>query len=128
MQDFFINKGSINPVIEMELIDNGRYDFQNSLINHALQDSVVTFNMCNEETGILKIANAKANVVLANNESCEEKYLLQYKWRERDVKECGVFKAWFEIKFNGALTSKDITYPQGNLIVPIEEDLRIIIK
>lgn len=128
MQEFFIMKGSVNPVLEMELINDGRYDFQKSLLNDALQDSVVTFNMKSEETGILKISQAKANIVLANEDSCQERYILQYKWKERDVKQEGIFYGWFEIKFNGNLTSDGIEYPKGNLIVPIEEDLRIIIK
>ena len=68
MQEFFILKGSLNPVLEMELINDGRYDFQKSLLNDALQDSVVTFNMKDEETGILKVAKAKANIVLAKDE------------------------------------------------------------
>lgn len=128
MQEFFIMKGSVNPVLEMELINDGRYDFQKSLLNDALQDSVVTFNMKNEETGILKISQANANIVLANEDSCQERYILQYKWKERDVKQDGIFYGWFEIKFNGNLTSDGVDYPKGNLIVPIEEDLRIIIK
>ena len=128
MQEFYLRKKSLNPCIEMELIDGGRLDFQKSLINDVLQDSVVTFNMIDEETGLLKIANAPANIVLADDAGCSEKYLLQYKWTERDVAKRGVFNAWFEIKFNGNLTSDGVDYPQGNLIVPVEEDLRIIIK
>lgn len=128
MQEFFIIKGSLNPSLEMELINDGRYDFQKSLINDALQDSIVTFSMKNEETGILKISKAKANIVLANEESCQERYILQYKWKERDVKQEGIFQGWFEIKFNGNITSNGVEYPTGNLIVPIEENLRIIIK
>lgn len=128
MQEFFIMKGSLNPVLEMELINDGRYDFQKSLINDALQDSIVTFNMKDEETGILKISKAKANIVLAEDESCQERYILQYKWTERDVKQSGTYYGWFEIKFNGNLISYGVEYPKGNLIVPIEEDLRIIIK
>ena len=128
MQEFFIMKGSVNPVLEMELINDGRHDFQKSLLNDALQDSVVTFNMKSEETGILKISQANANIVLANEDSCQERYILQYKWKERDVKQEGIFYGWFEIKFNGNLTSDGVDYPKGNLIVPIEEDLRIIIK
>lgn len=128
MQEFFILKGSLNPVLEMELINDGRYDFQKSLINDALQDSVVTFNMKDEETGILKVAKAKANIVLANENSCQERYILQYKWNKRDVSKEGIYRGWFEIEFNGNLTSENIEYPTGNLIVPIEEDLRIIVK
>ena len=128
MQEFFILKGSLNPVLEMELINDGRYDFQKSLLNDALQDSVVTFNMKDEETGILKVAKAKANIVLAEDDSCQEHYVLQYKWNKRDVSKEGVYKGWFEIAFNGNITSEGIEYPTGNLIVPIEEDLRIIVK
>lgn len=128
MQEFFIKKGSVNPSLEMELINDGRYDFHKSLINDALQDSVITFNMLDEETDILKVSKAKANIVSAYGDGCEEKFILQYKWKERDVKKEGVFKGWFEIKFNGNISSNEVEYPTGNLIVPIEEDLRIIIK
>ena len=128
MQEFFINKGSVNPVLEMELIKDGRFDYQKSLIDDAIQDSIVTFSMVDEETGILKIANAKANIVLADNEGCEETYVLQYKWTPRDVAKEGFYKGWFEIKFNGNITSDGKEYPEGNLKVPIEEDLRVVIK
>lgn len=128
MQEFFINKGSINPALEMELICDGRYDFQKSLINEALQDSEVYFTMLNEETNILKVSKAKANIVLANNDSCEEKYILQYKWKPKDVSKEGIFKGFFEIIFNGNISSQGVDYISGNLRVPIEEDLKIIIK
>ena len=62
MQEFFIKKGSVNPSLEMELINDGRYDFHKSLINEALQDSVITFSMVDEETGILKISKASAKM------------------------------------------------------------------
>ncbi len=128
MQEFFILKGSTNPSLEMELIDDGRYSFQKSFINKALQDSNVTFSMVDVETNIPKISNAKANVVLANNDSCEEKYVLQYQWKDRDVKNSGIFKGFFEIKFNGNISENGQVFPVGNLKVPIEEDLMIIIK
>lgn len=129
MQEFYIRQYSVNPVLEMELINDGRYDFQKSLINEALQDSVVTFSMKDEETGLLKVAKAEANIVLANDETCNEKYILQYKWKERDVAKKGIFNGWFEINFNGDLTNGDGTvYPEGNLIVPVEEELRIFVK
>ena len=128
MQEFFIVRGSLNPLLEMELIQDGRYDFQKSLINEALQDSVVTFNMINEETGLLKIANADADIVLDNTGGCEEKYVLRYTWKPRDVSEPGCYKGWFEIKFNGDIKCEGKEYPKGNLKVPIEEELRIVIR
>lgn len=129
MQEFYIRQYSVNPVLEMELINDGRYDFQKSLINDALQNSDVTFSMIDEETGLLKVAKAQARIVLANEGGCEEKYILQYNWKERDVAKKGVFNGWFEIRFKGDLVSGDGTqYPEGNLIVPVEEELRIFVK
>ena len=128
MQEFFILKGSTNPSLEMEIVDDGRYSFQKSLMNKALQDSTVTFSMVDIETNTPKIINAKANVVMADNDSCDEKYILQYKWTERDVKNSGIFKGVFDIKFNGNISEDNHVFPTGNLRVPIEEDLIIIIK
>ena len=127
MQEFFIIRGSVNPVLEMEVIEDGRYDFHRSLINDALQDSTVTFSMKDSTTGLLKISKAPANIVSAMNGSCEEKNILQYKWKERDTKTPGTYIGWFEISFNGNLTSEGVEYPEGNLIVPIEEPLKIIV-
>ena len=107
MQEFFIRQHSVNPVLEMELINDGRYDFQKSLINDAIQDCDVTFSMVDEETGLLKVAKAPCNIVLADEESCQERYILQFK---------------------GQIYSSGVDYPTGNLIVPVEEDLRITIK
>lgn len=127
--EFYIRQHSVNPVLEMELINDGRYDFQKSLINDALQNSDVTFSMIDEETGLLKVAKAKVNILLANEGGCEEKYILQYKWEKRDVAKKGVFNGWFEITFKGDLVSGDgAKYPEGNLIVPVEEELRIFVK
>ena len=81
MQEFHIIHGSVNPTLEMEVIEDGRYSFHRSLINDALQDSTVTFSMRDESTGLLQISKSPANIVLAMNESCEEKYILQYKWK-----------------------------------------------
>lgn len=130
MQEFFICKGSINPLLRVEPIYDGRFDFKKSLLNSALEGSIsVLFSMCDEETGILKISKAPAEVVLAKTDGCEDRYIIQYRWNERDVKKEGFFKGWFEIKFNENLTDGDGTdYPKGNLIIPIQEDLRIIIK
>ena len=128
MQEFFINRGSLNPLLEMELICDGRYDFNKSLMNDAIQDSTVTFTMIDEETGLLKVAKEKANIVLDSDSGCEEKYILQYEWKPRDVKKPGFYKGWFEMKFNGDIISDGVTFPSGNLKVPIEEELRVVIK
>ena len=128
MIEFFINRKSVNPVLRMELILDGRYDYKKSLIDNAIQDSEVTFTMKDHETDVYKIIEAKANIRLANEDSCEEKYILEYEWKERDTRYPGIFDGQFEIKFNGNIKEDGVTYPTGNLIVPIQEKLRIYIK
>lgn len=126
-QEFFIRKGSVNPVLRMELIKDGRYDFKKSMIDNAIQDSVVKFYMKDVETDLLKVAKADADIVLAQEEGCEEKYILQYKWKERDTKKEGIYEGWFEINFNGNLKEEGVDYPSGKMIVPTQEKLQIII-
>lgn len=128
MIEFFINRKSVNPVLRMELILDGRYDYKKSLIDNAIQDSNVTFTMKDHETDVYKIINAKAKIKLASEDSCEEKYILEYEWAERDTRYPGIFDGQFEIKFNGNIKEDGVTYPTGNLIVPIQEKLRIYIK
>lgn len=127
MQEFHIRRNSLNPVLEMELIKDGRYDFIKSLINNALQDSTVTFSMKDAETGLLKVSKGKVNIVLTDEDSCEEHYILQYKWKPRDVNRAGAFEGWFEIKFNGDIKEDEVDYPEGNLIVPVQEKLMIYV-
>lgn len=128
MQEFYLTKGSLNPYLRMEVFQDGRYDFKRSMINNALQDCTVKFSMKDVNTGILKVANADAEVVLAKTDSCEERYIIQYKWKERDVRQTGTFEGWFDINFNGNLSEEGIDYPKGPMRVPIQEELLIIIK
>lgn len=128
MQEFFINKNSVNPVLRMELICDGRYDYKKSLIfNNSIQDANITFSMKNVSNGILKVSKAKADIITVPC-GCEEKYILQYSWKKRDVNETGSYKAWFEITFNGDIVEDGIIYPSGNLIIPIEDELMIYVK
>lgn len=126
MQTFYINKDSINPTLRIEIINDGRYDF--SKFYNAVQDSIITFSMKSLETDILKISNAPAELILSEDKSCEEKYIIAYQWKEKDTKLAGKYKGWFNINFNGNLSENNVTYPSGNLIVPIQEELIIFIK
>ena len=128
-QEFYINKGSVLPVLRMTLINDGRYDYLKSdVMGKALQDAKVTFSMRNVDTDILKVSNAKCNIVLAEDTGCEEIYVIEYKWKERDTKEEGIFKGQFTIDFNGNISEEGVVFPEGRMIMPISEDLIIYIK
>lgn len=127
MQEFFIIRGSINPLLEMEVINDGKHQYHKTFFNEALQDCTVKFSMINEETGLLQVAKAEAEIVEGDC-GCEEKYVLRYRWKPRDVAKPGFYKGWFEIFFNGDIVEDGVEFPNGNMKVPIEEDLRIVIK
>ena len=129
LQEFFIKQYSTLPVLRMELIDGGKYDFdRNDVINKALQDAVVSFTMKNEETGALVISNAKADIKFSMDSGCTDKAVIEYQWKKRDTKNKGVFLGEFEISFNGNIKEDGVDFPEGTLRVPIGEELRIYIN
>lgn len=128
MQYFYINQGSVNPTLRVELLHDGNTDFiKSSVFNEAIQNSDVTFSMV-DENGILRISKAPCEVVLSVMDSCEENYIIEYRWKERDTRKKGKYTGRFEIKFRDDISSEGKSYPSGNLIVPIFEDLVIEIK
>ena len=126
LQTFYINSGSVLPILRMELIDDGRSDYRK--ISQALQNCTITFSMVNEDNGITKIANAPAYIKPIDNGSCVEEYLICYNWKPRDTNEAGNFKGQFNIEFNRIKNDDGTTYPTGNLIMPIREELRIVVR
>ena len=125
-QYFSINRGSELPKLRVELIQDGKTDFRKFYLAIQAADSV-SFTMTNLETGIKKIAKAPAEVVYDENSGCEERYLLQYTWKKRDTNESGTFIGHFHINFNDQVVADGMVFPKGELIVPIEEPLNIII-
>ena len=124
-QCFKIKQNSELPSLRMGLSNNGSDDFSKiEMFNNAIQNADVTFSMY-DENGRVKISKAKANIIKTNNNACGESYLLEYNWKKRDTKESGIFDAVFEIDFRGDLYQDGVVYPEGKLIVPIEEKLKI---
>lgn len=148
MQYFYINQNSELPTLRMELINDGKFEFiKNNYFNLAIQNTQsITFSMWDESNNLV-ISNAPCNLIL-NDESCEDVYIIEYKWKKRDTKKKGQFKGQFKITFNDDLkvsgeefsiykrkTEKelefeisDAKYIEGTLIMPIYEDLTIFIK
>lgn len=125
-QQFFITKGSTLPSLRLEAIHDGRHDFRNLYI--ALQNADVTFSMSEQSTGIKRIANAKAYVVEKADSGCEEAYVLEYRWNKRDTAESGTYIGQFHIVFNDDLVMEGVSFPKGEMYVPIAEDLLITVS
>ena len=126
---FNIAKNSNLPFLTMQLNNDGRYNFKK--FYYAIQNSTVTFTMWNQETGIKKIANSPAYIIYDENSECEERYLIQYRWNNRDTNESGKFIGQFKIDFNDDIiehledSDTEVFYPTGTLIMPICDDLVI---
>ena len=126
-QYFTINKGSELPKLRVELMQDGKTDFHKFYLAIQAADSV-KFTMTNLETGIKKIAKADAEIVYDENSGCEERYFIQYSWKKRDTNESGTYVGHFHIYFNDEVVADGLTFPKGELIVPISEDLIIQIN
>lgn len=129
MQEFSVRAGATLPVLRMELIEDGRYDFHKAKLNNALQDSDVVFSMKDIETGILKVSKAKAVIKNADTEGCEDKYVVEYDWQTRDTAKPGIYEGWFDINFKGDVVEAGVDYPSaGKLRIPVTEDLLIYVR
>ena len=126
MKQFVINKNSTLPYLEIEPIHDGRNTFKKLYL--AMQACTVTFSMTNVEDGVKKIANAPCYIVPFNDEICEERYKIQYRWNKRDTDKEGVYIGQFKIKFDTDITAEGVTFPMGELIVPIAEELQIVVN
>lgn len=125
MQEFYIKKDSLLPTLRIELIEDGRHDYNK--FHELIQTANITFTMVNRETGVTKIAKMPAYIKARENGGCVEQYVICYDWRKRDTNEEGNYIGTFNIEF-GELKNDNYTYPKGNLIVPVREDLLITIK
>ena len=125
MQEFYINKDSLLPTLRMELIEDARHTFNHFF--ELIQNSTITFTMVNRETGVTKIAKSPCYIKAREDGGCVEQYVICYDWKKRDVNEEGNYIGKFDIEF-GELKNDEYDYPTGNLIMPIREDLLIVIK
>lgn len=125
-QYFYIKQDSELPTLRMELINDGRYNF-NHTFNNVIQNADVTFSM-KDENDILKISNASCSIIESTDSGCEERYFIEYKWKKKDTNKKGIYKGEFTITIKDDIYENDVYYPSGTLKMPIYEDLYIQVK
>lgn len=124
MQEFTIKQDATMPILRLEIIKDGRHNFNKCF--DAIQNSEIYFTMTNMDSGVIKIANAPCYIKLRENNGCVEEYVICYDWKKRDTKEKGRYEGEFNIIFS-PIKSDSTTYPNGELIMPIREKLLITI-
>ena len=121
MQNFFINKNSILPILEMKLIEYGRVGSEtHNSFYQAIQNADIFFNMVDVDTGVVKIAHQPGTII--ENTGCSGQFNIAYEWKPRDVTRVGKYRGQFEIIFD---KDNDPEFAGRNLIVPIQNELII---
>jgi len=114
--EFFINKGATLNKLKLELIQDGRNDFNKFF--EKIQNADIYFTMYDVITGVKRIAKKKAGtqLVLPVSDCTGEEYYLTYQFSSKETSVAGQFIGQFEIDFLDGT---------GTLIVPIREQLFI---
>jgi len=117
--EFFIRKDSLEPVLKMQLIQDGRNDFRKFYQN--LENAMLSFSMKKVETGEYVILNKAAGIVQKTeiDPINDPEYYIYYRWQPTDVMEEGRYQGQFLIEF---LTDGT------QLVAPVREDLYINIQ
>ena len=113
--EFNINKNATLPILKLELIQDGRNDFNKFF--ELIQNADIYFNMTDIVTGVKKIGKKLTGVSLVEPISCVgEEYYLTYQFTPKDTNASGRYVGQFVIEFLDGT---------GTLIVPIRENLYI---
>ena len=117
---FSIRQYSTLPTLKMRLNHDGRNDYRR--FADMLENSIITFAMKDQKTGIYKIANKKADIILKDpcTENSIKEYYINYNFTTEDTNKPGIYLGEFKIIF-----LNENIQPNGDLIAPISEQLYI---
>jgi hypothetical protein len=99
-KNFFIKKNSTLPVLKYALVYHilQQYDITEDMLDNV----AVTFSMTDADTGLYRIANAPANLIINKNRPefpDETKYTLAYRFKLKDTRKTGNYLGEFVIDF-----------------------------
>jgi hypothetical protein len=119
---FFIRKNSTLPVLKYPLSSRIRKKY--GITDEMFENVAVTFSMVNADTGIYKIANTSASIDLNDDRYSrenQEKFVLQYMFKEYQTNESGRFLGEFAVDFLGPVGC-------GKIKFPVDGDISIVIS
>lgn len=120
---FFIKKNSNLPKLKFGLSENIllKYD----ITDEMLENCAVTFSMQEAESGVYRIANKGADLVVNTDfisNPDDDKYNLVYKFSLTDTAKAGIFLGEFKIDFLGENQCGKITFPITDKITIVIQD------
>jgi len=116
INNFFIKKDSTLPEIKYPLTQHAMEQYD--ITPDMLENVAVTFSMMEADSGLYRIANAAANLVVNNNRPeypDELQYTLTYRFKLSQTAKVGRYLGEFKLDFLGENCGK-ITLPTQNLI------------
>ena len=120
-RNFFIKKDSTLPELKYPLIQRIREKYDIS--DEMLENVAITFSMIDAETGLYRIANAPANLVISNDRPShpdETQYTLTYRFKLTQTNRAGRFLGEFKIDFLGDNC--------GKITLPVEDKINVVIS
>ena len=115
--NFFIKKDSTLPELKYELTQHLREQYD--ITPDMLENVAVTFSMTEDDTGMYRVANAAANLVVSNNRPeypDEVQYTLVFRFKLHHTRKAGRYKAELVIDFLGKTGCGKIKFPINDVI------------
>ena len=115
--EFFIKKNATLPVLKLQVVKDGRSDYNNFM--NTIELSSIFFSMVDVESGVSKISSRPAGFVekVFEDPNAEPEYYIYYQFTSTDTNLIGRFEGQFMLR------SSD-----GVLILPIREKLFINVQ
>jgi hypothetical protein len=115
--EFFIKKNTNLPLLKMQIVKDGRQDYQSFM--ELIEKSSIVFSMQDIDTGTPKIISKRGGYVSKTfiDENTPTEYYIYYKFTKKDTNKAGRYEGQFLLRSE-----------YGDLIVPIREKLYINVE
>jgi hypothetical protein len=125
INNFFIKKDSTLPELKHPLTQHTMEQYD--ITEDMLENCAITFSMIDASTGLYRIANVAANLVVNRNRPefpDEVEYTLTYRFKLKDTRKAGRFLGEFKLDF---ILSGDAG-GCGKITLPTQNQINIIIS
>jgi hypothetical protein len=124
LNNFFIKKDSTLPELKFPLTERLREQYDIS--DDMLENVAVTFSMIDADSGLYRIANVAASLVINNdrvNSPDEEQYTLVFRFKQSQTRKSGRFLGEFKLDFLGDSCGKLTLPTQGQINIIISDTI-----
>ena len=124
INNFFIKKDSTLPELKYPLTQHTMEQYD--ITPDMLENVAVTFSMTEADSGLYRVANAAANLVVNNNRPeypDEVQYTLMYRFKLSQTAKAGRYEASFTVDFLGDNCGKIGLPVNGNINIIISDSL-----